>query len=85
MIRKGYATAKKGADHLWLQYWVNDEKIAETFVSHGPDQDLGPRLLGRMGKGCHLSTQEFYLFAKCIMTEKQYRQILVDKGIIKGD
>jgi hypothetical protein len=38
-----------------------------------------------MGKRCHLTAQQFYLFAKCIMTEKQYRQILVDKGVIKGD
>jgi hypothetical protein len=64
---------------------VNGEPVAETFVSHGGDYDLTPYLLGKMGKGCHLTAREFYAFAKCQMTEEQYRQILIDKGIIKGD
>jgi hypothetical protein len=82
-IRKGFNFTKEGADHIWFEYVVNDDRVALTCVSRGPDEDLGPKLLGRMGEQCHLSREQFYLFAKCIMTEKQYRQILVDKGIIK--
>jgi hypothetical protein len=84
-IRKGFNFTKEGTDHIWFEYVVNGKRIALTCVSHGPDEDLTPYLLRKMGKDCHLSRQQFIAFAKCYMTEKQYRQILVDKGIIKGD
>jgi hypothetical protein len=83
-VRKGFKT-KANADHLKLQYWEGERKVAQTRVSHGPDEDLGPKRLREMGEQCHLSREQFYDFAKCKMTEEQYRQILVDKGIIKGD
>jgi hypothetical protein len=82
LLRKKFVHFKEGADHLYLAYFVDGEPVSVTWVSHGPDEDLGPRLLAKMGKQCHLSAREFYAFAKCHMTEKQYRQILIDKGII---
>jgi hypothetical protein len=83
MIRKGFIYAKGGSHHIWFEYWVDGNRVARTFISHGGDQDLDDYLLGEMGKRCHLTTQQFYRFAKCKMTEKEYRQILIDKGIIK--
>jgi hypothetical protein len=82
-IRKGFNFTKEGADHIWFEYVVNGERVALTCVSHGPDEDLDDYLLGEMGRGCHLTARQFWNFAKCNMTEKKYRQILVDKGIIK--
>jgi hypothetical protein len=82
-IRKGFNFTKEGTDHIWFEYVVNEDRIALTFVSRGPDEDLGPRLLGRMAKQCHLSTQEFYDFAKCNMTKERYRKLLIDRGHIK--
>jgi hypothetical protein len=82
--RKGFHKVPGAADHLWYQYRVKGKKVAEFKISHGPDYDLDDFLLRKMGKTCHLSREEFYRFAKCIMTEEQYRQILIDKGIIDG-
>jgi hypothetical protein len=82
-LQKGFETVPGGDDHIHFAYMVNGEPVAKTYVSHGPDEDLTPFLLGKMGKQCHLTARQFWNFAKCHMTEKQYRQILVDKGIIK--
>jgi hypothetical protein len=82
-IRKGFNFTKEGADHLWFEYVVDGNRVALTCVSHGPDEDLTPKRLKIMGKQCKLSAQEFYAFAKCWMTEQQYRQLLVDRGYIK--
>jgi hypothetical protein len=80
--RKGFNRVPGAADHLWYQYRVNGRKVAELKFSHGADEDLTPFLLGKLGKQCHLSRDEFYAFAKCWMTEKQYRQILFREGFI---
>jgi hypothetical protein len=85
LLRKKFVPVDEGADHLFFAYMVDGEPVSKTCVSHGPDEDLTPFLLRIMGKQCHLTTKQFYDFAKCNMTEKQYRQILIDKGIISEE
>jgi hypothetical protein len=53
-------------------------------VSHGGSKDLSDFLLGEMAKDCHLSKPQFFALVKCRMSKEEYRQILIDKGIIKG-
>jgi hypothetical protein len=85
LLRKKFVRFKEGANHLYLAYFDKGEPVAVTCVSHGGRKDLAAKRIREMGEQCHLTKDEFYAFAKCHMTEEQYRQILIDKGIIKGD
>jgi hypothetical protein len=86
LCRKGYAGShRRGKDHLYLDYLVDGVPAFFTFVSHGGPKDLSDKRISDMAKECHLSNQQFKDLAKCKMSKEQYRQILIDKGIIKGD
>jgi hypothetical protein len=84
-LRKGFDIVQGCSDHIKFAFMVKGKPVARTFVSHGGPKDLTDNQISAMAAECHLSRQEFIAFAKCIMTEKQYRQILVDKGIIKEE
>jgi hypothetical protein len=83
MCRKGFVEIS-GGDHMIYDYIVDGERISRTKVSHGGCKDLNDYLLGEMADDCHLSKTQFFAFVKCWMSEDEYRQILVDKGVIKG-
>jgi hypothetical protein len=85
MVHKGFNIVPGANDHIRLEYWVDGVRIARTHVSHGGSKDLNNKLLGDMATQCKMSREQFYDFAKCKMTEKEYRQILAGKGLIKGD
>jgi hypothetical protein len=81
--RKGFGEVLGGA-HVGYEYVVDGVKIASTYVSHGGSGDLGDDLISDMAKGCRLSRKEFLAFAKCEMSEAEYRAILIRKGLIPG-
>jgi hypothetical protein len=73
--RKGFDELL-GGSHVGYEYVVNGVKIASTYVSHGGSDDLSDDLISDMAKGCRLSRKQFVAFAKCQMSEAEYRQIL---------
>jgi hypothetical protein len=83
MLRKGFSRAI-GDDHQRFEYILDEEAISRTFVSHGGGKDLDDKLLGDMARQCHVSRKEFIAFARCEMSEAEYRAILIRKGIIPG-
>jgi hypothetical protein len=86
MLRKNFSEDPvPGRDHRKFCYVVDGEIIFKTKVSHGGSDDLDDYLLGEMAKQCHLdNARQFFDFVKCRISKEQYRQILIDKGIIKG-
>jgi hypothetical protein len=84
MCRKGFEPDADGSpDHLRLVYRVNGKPAIRTFVSHS-GRDLDDNLISRMSRQTHLTRSEFLAFARCEMSEAEYRQILIREGIIPG-
>jgi hypothetical protein len=72
-----------GGDHRILEYWADGQPRFRTKVSHGGSDDLDDRLIGEMAKQVHLKSRQFFDFVKCRISKEQYRQMLIDKGVIK--
>jgi predicted RNA binding protein YcfA (HicA-like mRNA interferase family) len=79
ICRKGFKAVPKGTHHLYYEYI---EGI--NVVSHGSEKDLPACLIRKMADDCHLSIPECIAFAKCRMSEAEYRAISIRKGLILG-
>jgi hypothetical protein len=72
------------SDHKYLVYMVGMDAVVRTFVSHGRGKDLNDNLPGLMARQCFLSKTQLLALINCTLSAEAYRQILIDKGVIKG-
>jgi hypothetical protein len=83
-LNKGFGEAQQGSKHhRRFVYIVNENALFKTYVSHGSNKDLNDYLIGKMADDCHLTKEEFKQFVLCRISKEQYRQILIDRGVIK--
>ncbi|QQS29584.1 MAG: hypothetical protein IPM47_01130 [Sphingobacteriales bacterium] len=80
---KGFVDApNRSNDHKYLELYQNDKLVLYTKISHG-EKDLGDHLILQMSRQCKLTKSEFIDLAKCPLSEKEYFQILEEKGIVR--
>lgn len=75
-------SANRSVDHKYLELYYNGKLILHTKVSHESRKDLGDYLIKQMSVQCKLSKNELINLANCPLSQKEYFQILEDKGLI---
>jgi hypothetical protein len=68
--RKGFLQSNN--KHKYYHLYVNGKKEAGTYVSHGKNQEVGPRLLGPMAKELGISIKDFVDLVKCPLSTDEY-------------
>lgn len=80
LCKKGFESHH--TDHEMFVYKINGKKSEiRTKISHG-ETEIGDPLISMMARQLHLSKNQFVDFAKCIMSEEEYRKELLQKGIV---
>jgi hypothetical protein len=79
---KGFEDApNRSDDHKYLEFYQNDVLILYTKISHG-EKDLGDFLIKQMSFQCKLSKTEFMDLVNCPLSQKEFTNILQEKGLI---
>ena len=82
LLKKGFDDASsKSDDHKWLELFYEGKLVLHTKISHG-EKDLGDFLIKRMSLQCKLDKTDFMDLANCPLSQKQYFEILAEKGFI---
>ena len=68
--RKGFQQSNN--KHKYYHLYVDGKKEAGTHVSHGKNQEIGPRLLGPMAKELGINIKDFVDLVKCPLTIEEY-------------
>lgn len=78
LCKKGFESHH--TDHEIFIYVLNGKKTnIRTKISHG-ETEIGDPLISMMARQLHLSKVQFTNFAKCIMSEEEYKQVLSEQG-----
>lgn len=78
--KKGFVS--HSGDHIYYFFYDNNKKTdIFTKVSHSADE-IGDPLISRMSKQLKLSKDQFIKFAKCIISENEYKEILKEGGYL---
>lgn len=82
LLKKGFDDASsKSDDHKWLELFYEGKLVLHTKISHG-EKDLGDFLIKQMSLQCKLDKTDFMDLANCPLSQKQYFEILAEKGFI---
>lgn len=80
--KKGFEASNK--DHHFYYYMNNGKKTnIFTKTSHSSDE-IGDGLIKKMADQVRLEKNEFKELIQCTLSGEKYKQILINKGIIKG-
>ena len=79
--KKGFTQTNR-SDHPEYCY---QNTLVKSHVSHGPNEDLGLRLIKQISAQMHLSTTELAEFVQCRLSEDGYRAILIKKQVLSSD
>ncbi len=82
LSRKGFQEVDR--HHVYLIYMTLDGKKTniKTRLSHGSNQTVQTRLLGKMARQCHLNMNHFLRLVDCDMKQDEYEQYLRDNNKI---
>lgn len=81
--KKGFVDSpSKSDDHKYLELYHDDKLVLYTKISHG-EKDLDDYLIKQMSMQCKLSKSEFADLANCPLSEREYLEILAEKGLIE--
>jgi predicted RNA binding protein YcfA (HicA-like mRNA interferase family) len=81
--KKGFTDSiKRSDDHLWVEFWHNEDLIITTKISHGA-KDLDDYLIKQMSRQCKIDKAQFMDLAKCPLSKEKYIELLKEKGLIK--
>ena len=79
--KKGFLREER--DHHFYFYIYNGKKTAiNTKISHS-ETEIGDPLVIQMSKQIYLNKEQFVKLIECTLDAESYKQILIDKGIIK--
>lgn len=79
--KKGFVIENK--DHHFYYYMNNGKKTnIFTKTSHSSDE-IGEGLIKRMAEQLNIEKDEFKELIQCTLSGEQYKQILIDKGLLK--
>jgi len=81
LLQKGFR--QSNTHHEMFYLFVNNKKTSiRTRLSHGIS-DYGDSLLGQMARQLKLERGKFEEFIECPLTEKEYIELVANKGFIK--
>ena len=86
--QKGFIPDPGSRDHTFYHFWHKGKaSIIRTKISHGSGyRDYGTDLLKSMKRQLRLDTfSQVYKLLKCPMTQKEYIDHLVARGVIPND
>jgi hypothetical protein len=79
--RKGFQIKGQKKHEMWI-YYINGKKTSiYTFLSHG-SSEYNDNRLGSMAKEMHIPRNMLDEFIQCSLSQKEYENYLVDKGLI---
>jgi len=83
LLSKGFKYSDN--DHRFLRFYVSGRKTSiQTKVSFGSQyKSLGDALISKMAHGLKITKNQFEDLVECRMSGDDYRDLLVDRGIIR--
>lgn len=79
---KGFEKEEK--DHHFFYYTYNGERTKiYTKTSFGSKKEIGDSLISKMATQVHLKKEEFMRLIECTLSKEDYRDLLLEKGLIK--
>lgn len=83
LVNKLKATPIEDRDHRWYALRVDGVYVGRTKVSTGTKyKTLNDNLIAQMSKQCLVNSRQFMALVQCTMDFAEWRQSLVDRGVL---
>lgn len=80
LLKKGFREDQTRA-HVYFWLYAGEQRTrVNTHISHGPSEDLGPKLVGQMARQLFLTKKEFTALVDCTVGGAEYLRLLSNRG-----